>query len=78
MSHMEEDASRFLKRVVWSIFSVFLWLTLTVGIGAYNGWLVPENGIRAANIIFWIWMALSLALVIWINYRIWKVKFPHG
>jgi len=78
MSHMEEDASRFLKRVVWSISSGLLWLLINLGIGIYNGWMVPENGIRAANIIFYIWMALSLGVLIYVNYRIWKEKFPHG
>lgn len=78
MSQMEDDASDFLKRVVWSISSGLVWLIFTLGIGTYNEWLVPEHGIRAANIIFWCWMAISFGVVIWINVRIWKKKFPHG
>lgn len=78
MSQMEDDASDFLKRIVWSISSGLVWLIFTLGIGTYNGWLVPENGVRVANIIFWCWMAISLAIVIRINIRIWKKKFPHG
>ena len=78
MSQMEEDASRFLKRIVWSISSGLLWLILNLGLGMYNGWIVPEHGISTANIIFYIWVLLSLGILIWVNYKIWKEKFPHG
>ncbi len=78
MSRMEEDASDFLKRVAWSVFSGLVWLVLTLGIGAYNGWLAPEHGITLTNILFYAWMVLSLLGLIWINYRLWKKKFPHG
>lgn len=75
---MEDDVKDFLKRIVWSVSLGFLWLVLTLGIGTYNNLLVPENGIRIGNIIFYIWMAGSLVGLIWINYRIWRRKFPHG
>jgi FtsH-binding integral membrane protein len=78
MSQMEDDASRFLKRVVWSLSTGLVWLILNLGIGIYNGWMVPDKKISIGNIIFYIWMATSLGLLIWINYRIWKEKFPHG
>lgn len=75
---MEEDASRFLQRIVWTISSVLLWMFINLGLGIYNGWMVPENGIGIINIIFYTWMAISLVALIWFNYRIWKEKFPHG
>ncbi len=78
MSQMEDDAAQFLKRVVWSLSSGLLWLIINLGIGIYAGWMVPENGITLGNIIFYIWMGLSLGLLIYINYQIWKKKFPHG
>jgi FtsH-binding integral membrane protein len=78
MSQMEDDASEFLKRVVWSLSSGLVWLIINLGVGIYAGWMVPENGITLGNIIFYIWMLLSLGLLIYVNYRIWKKKFPHG
>lgn len=75
---MENDARRFLQRIVWSLFSGLLWLVLTLGLGIYNGWMVPEPRLSWVNIIFYIWMATSLAALIYVNYRIWKEKFPHG
>ena len=78
MSEMEEDVKDFLQRIVWSVSLGLLWLTTTIGIGAYNHLLVPEPSIRISNIIFYIWMAGSLVALIIINMRIWKKKFPHG
>lgn len=78
MSQMEPDASRFLKRVIWSLSSGLVWLIINLSVGIYNGWMVPKHAVSIGNIIFYIWVAISLGLLVWINYRIWKEKFPHG
>jgi FtsH-binding integral membrane protein len=78
MPLMEDDARDFLKRIVWSLSLGLLWLVTNIGIGAYNQLLVPEHGLTTGNIIFYIWMVVSLTALIWINIRIWKKKFPHG
>ena len=78
MSEMEDDVKDFLKRIVWTVSLGLLWLTTTLGIGAYNNLLVPEPSISIGNIIFYIWMAGSLVALIIILSRIWKKKFPHG
>ena len=78
MGYEEEDPRDFLRRVVWSLSLGLVWLVSTIGIGTYAGLMVPENGLHTSNIIFYCWMALSLAGLIWVNIRIWKKKFPHG
>lgn len=78
MGLMEDDVRDFLKRIVWTVSSGFLWLTITVGIGAYTGLLVPEHGLRFSNIIFYIWGVGSLAALVYMYIRIWSKKFPHG
>jgi hypothetical protein len=78
MSKMEDDAKDLLRRVVWSLSLGLLWLITTIGIGTYNRLIVPENGLHTRNIIFYIWMAVSLVALVWINIRIWKKKIPHG
>lgn len=78
MSMMEDDIKDFLKRIVWTVFLMFFWLTFTLGIGAYNDLMVPHPTVTVGNIIFYIWSAASLATVIYMLFRIWKKKFPHG
>lgn len=78
MSQIEQETTRFLKRIVWSLSSGLVWLFINFGVGIYNGWMVPRGEIKLANIIFYIWMLLSSGILVWINYKIWKEKFPHG
>jgi hypothetical protein len=78
MSQIEQETTRFLKRIIWSLSSGLVWLFINFGVGIYNGWMVPRGEIKLANIIFYIWMLLSSGILIWINYKIWKEKFPHG
>ncbi len=78
MGLMEDDVKDFLKRIVWTVSSGFLWLTITLGIGGYNGLLVPEHGLRVSNIIFYVWGVGSLTALIYLYVRIWSKKFPHG
>ena len=78
MSNVEPEVKDFLKKIVQSIFMGLLWLTLNMIIGIYNGLLFIEEKIRPANILFYIFLAGSLAGLIWFYYRTWKKKFPHG
>lgn len=78
MSQIEQETTRFLKRIVWSLSSGLVWLFINFGVGIYNGWMVPRGEIKLANIIFYLWMLLSSGILVWINYKIWKEKFPHG
>lgn len=78
MPYAEDDPRDFLRRVVWSLSLGLLWLVSNIGIGTYTGLMVPEKNVTTGNIIFYVWMAASLAALIWINIRIWKKKFPHG
>ncbi len=78
MPYAEDDPRDFLRRVVWSLSLGLLWLVSNIGIGTYTGLMVPEKNVTTGNIIFYAWMAASLAALIWINIRIWKKKFPHG
>jgi hypothetical protein len=78
MDMMEHDVKDFLRRIVWTVFAGFLWLTITLGIGAYNDLLVPNPKITIGNIIFYIWFAVTLAALLYLYIRIWKKKFPHG
>ncbi len=76
MSRVESETKDFLRRVVWSVMLGFLWLVTNIGIGAYNDLFTPTGTV--GNIAFYIWAAVSLSALIYINYRIWRKKFPHG
>lgn len=78
MSQMEPEVKRFLKRIVWSLAAGLLWLLINLSIGIYAGLMVPEKKVGLGNIIFYVWAVASLALLLYLYYRIWREKFPHG
>lgn len=78
MPYAEDDPRPFLRRVVWTLSLGLVWLVSTLGIGTYTGLMVPDKKLTLGNMLFYGWMAVSLAALIWINARIWKKKFPHG
>jgi hypothetical protein len=72
MSSMEEDASRFLKKIVRTIAIAILWLMINMTFGIYLGWMFFYGSPTLGNFIFWGWMVLSLVLVLWYLYKVWK------
>lgn len=78
MPYEQDDPRDFLRRIIWTLSLGLVWLVGTIGIGTYAGLMVPEKKLTIGNIIFYSWMLISLAGLIWVNYRIWKKKFPHG
>jgi FtsH-binding integral membrane protein len=78
MPYAQDDPRDFLRRVVWSLSLGLVWLVSNLGIGTYTGLMVPEKSVTIGNILFYVWMVVSLSALIWINVRIWKKKFPHG
>jgi|GEM_PF-868089 len=78
MSEMEEDVKRFFTRIVWSVTLILTWVFLTVGIGIYKKWLIPEGKWGWDNLVFYI---ISLAALIFVLKKLkgyWSEKFPHG
>ena len=69
---MEEDASKFLKKIVRTIGIAILWLMINMTVGIYFGWMFFYNSPTLGNFIFYGWMVLSLVLVLWYLYKVWK------
>jgi len=78
MSQVEPEVKDFLKRVVLTVFFGLLWMMLNMTLGLYFGLLFIDDKISVGNIIFYLFAAISLVLLIWFYYKTWKKKFPHG
>jgi hypothetical protein len=75
---MEQDSKRFLTRIVWSMSTGLLWLFINMTWGIYKKQLIVQSSITIGNIIYFCWFITSLILIIKLNRRWWKEKFPHG
>jgi hypothetical protein len=78
MSNMENDARRFLNKIVTTIGLGLLWLFINMTMGLYNRWFFFLDKPTVGNYIFYGWVILSLMGLLIIYRRIWKEKFPHG
>ena len=78
MSGMEPEIRDFLKRVLLSISLGLCWTLFNMTTGIYLGWMFVKDRVRPGNILFYIFFAGSLLLLIRFYVRTWKKKFPHG
>ena len=69
---MEPDAQELLVKVSKSLGSGLLWLMINMTMGIYMGWLFFGDHMTTGNYIFYAFMIISLASLIWYNIRVWK------
>jgi hypothetical protein len=72
MSSMEEDAARFLKKIVKTLSAALLWMLVNMTVGIYLGWLFFHSVPTLGNYLFYGWMLLSLVALLWYLYKVWK------
>lgn len=75
---MEPEIKDFLKRVVWSLSLGLVYLILNASIGIAGNWLFFDEQPTFGNYIFYAWLLASTTGLIWVLYKWWKKKFPHG
>lgn len=78
MSNMEPEVKAFLRRVIWSISAGLLYLIINTTAGIRYGLLFFDDVPGPGNYIFYVWLAISTAGLVWLMIRWWKKKFPHG
>ena len=78
MSSMEPDAQDFLKRIVWSVTLVLVYMLIISTAGIAAGWLFFYDKPTLGNYLFYAWVLLSTAGMIYLLIKWWKKKFPHG
>ena len=71
---MEDDAKEFLLRVVRSLTAALIWLLVNMILGIYIGLMFFEESPSVGNIIFYVWLILSLVLLIRYYIKIWWPK----
>lgn len=69
---MEDDAARFLKKIVKTLSVALLWLMANATTGIYFGWMIFEGSPRIGNYIYYAIMLLSLVFMIRYFYKVWK------
>ena len=69
---MEPGIKEFFKRLVTTISFLVLWMAINIAIGIKFGYGFFEDSIHWYNIVFYVWVIVSLAALIWFYTRLWK------
>lgn len=69
---MEPEVREFLKRISLSLGIGLLWMITNSTLGIMFDLAFIHENISAGNIIFYVWFAISFALMLWLYVRLWK------
>jgi hypothetical protein len=68
---MDPEVARYFKKILKSLLAGLLWLFINITIGIYFQLAYSKSYTDFVHILFFVWLALSLGLLIWYNYRLW-------
>jgi membrane protein DedA with SNARE-associated domain len=71
---MDPELRAFFLRVLYSLTAGLIWMIINVWAGIYLGWLFFGRSMKTGNIIFYSFMVMSFAALIWYYVRLWKGK----
>lgn len=69
---LDPEVTKYFKKIIRSLFAGLMWLIINITGGIYYGLAFRESYSRIVNILFYAWLAASLALLLWYYYRVWR------
>ena len=77
---MDPEVAAFLKRILTTIGIVVFWMGLNSTFGIMLGYAYVEDKWQLGNFIFYIWFVISIPLLIWYLWKLWKEQedFDHN
>ena len=69
---MEPEARAFLQRISYTIGGTLFWMAINATFGIRYNYAFPETGLGIGNIIFYLWLIVSLIILIWFYIKLWK------
>ncbi len=76
---MDPEVAAFLKRILNTIGLVLFFMGTHSTFGIMLGYAYPSNNhITAGNVVYYVWLAISLPGLIWFLKRLWKEPIDFG
>lgn len=69
---MDPEVAKYFKKILNSLFAGLLWLLLNITGGIYYEFAFNDGGLTIVNVLFYVWLIISLALLLWFYYRVWR------
>jgi len=74
MSEMEPEVSEFLKKIVWSLSAIMVWMLINILFGIKWGYALFEKGHTLGSVIFYIWIMISSYFLFRLYQKFWGQK----
>ena len=68
---MDPKVAEYFKKILNSIFAGLMWMFVNITAGIYFGLAFREHFSLFINILFYLWLAISLGLLLWYLYKVW-------
>jgi hypothetical protein len=68
---MDPEVARYFKKILHSLFAGLLWLFINITGGIYFELAYSSRYAGVIHVLFFVWLVLSLALLLWFFYRVW-------
>jgi len=72
MFGMDPEVARYFRKILRSLFAFLMWLLINITAGIYFKLAYSENYSSFIHVVFFVWLAMSLALLLWYLYKIWN------
>lgn len=69
---MDPEVARYFRKILRSLFAGLMWLFSNITLGIYFKMAYGSEYAEIVHILFYIWLSLSLAILLWYLYRVWK------
>jgi len=71
MFSMDPQVARYFRKILRSLFAFLMWLFINVTAGIYFKLAYSESYSSFVHILFFVWLVLSLILLLWYYYKVW-------
>jgi hypothetical protein len=71
---LEPEVAAFLKRILTTIGIALAWLGINSTVGIMFGYAFFDKGVQLGNIIYYVWLLISLPTVLLILKKMWSKK----
>lgn len=69
---MDPEVTKYFRKILRSLFAFLMWLFVNVTAGIYAELAYSKRYSSFVHILFFVWLTLSLVLLLWYLYKIWK------
>jgi len=72
MFGMDPEVARYFRKILRSLFAFLMWLFINITAGIYYELAYSKSYSSFVHVLFFVWLALSLAMLLWYLYKIWS------